>query len=237
MDRIKFRKRGHMHSSRTIIVMAALLVMASTPAFGDEPIETLRYHFNKGLAVMKDLKYQEEYNKSFQREELWKILQEAFDFTEISKRALARNWRKFSPGEKEAFSKAFTQLLGDTYISKIQGKFRDENVAYLSQQLVASNKAVVKTKIVRDTGDIPVNYSMKKRYDEWKVYDVKIEGVSLVKNYRSQFNRILIRDSPKELIEQVQRKAERNREKMLSMKVPLLFIVWKSVVSFGGILS
>jgi phospholipid transport system substrate-binding protein len=136
-----------------------------------------------------------------------------FDFDEIAKRAVARNWSDFNDAEKTAFSDVFAQFLGNTYIDKIQGEYHNEQIVYLGQDFYADTYAEVKTQIVRETLKIPVNYRMLKGGDgQWKVYDIIVEGVSLVKNYRTQFASILSKDKPAQLIQQLNDKlAEQNR--------------------------
>ena len=99
------------------------------------------------------------------------------------------------------------------YQNPEQKELQREKIVYLSQNIASGSKARVKTKIVSTNMDIPVNYNMIKRNGSWKVYDVNIEGVSLIKNYRSQFNQILSKDSPTYLIERLKRKIEIQKKK------------------------
>ena len=107
----------------------------------------------------------------------------------------------------------FAQFLGNTYIDKIQGEYHNERIVYLGQDFYSDVYAEVKTHIVRETLEIPVDYRMFKNKDGiWKVYDIIVEGVSLVKNYRTQFASILRTKKPAQLIEQLNEKlAEQNR--------------------------
>ena len=103
-------------------------------------------------------------------------MRKAFDFTELSGRALAANWKTLNPQQRKEFSEVFSEVLGNTYLDKIQGGYRDEKVEYIGQEMVSDTKAVVKTKIIREKGEIPVDYSMRLKNDNWKVYDVQVEG-------------------------------------------------------------
>ena len=107
----------------------------------------------------------------------------------------------------------FAQFLGNTYIDKIQGEYHNEQIVYLGQDFYSDTYVEVKTQIVRETLTIPVNYRMLKDRDgQWKVYDIIVEGVSLVKNYRTQFASILSKDKPAQLIQQLNDKlAEQNK--------------------------
>jgi len=126
---------------------------------------------------------------------------------------LARNWKKFSPKEQNEFVDVFSEFLGNIYVDKIQGEFHNEKIAYLNQKIVKKTRAMVRTNILRESLEIPVDYKMKLFGGEWKIYDVNIEGVSLVKNYRIQFKKILLKNSHQHLIEQIQKKLKKQKEK------------------------
>ena len=151
--------------------------------------------------------------KSAQRETIWKTVKPMFDFNEISKRAVARNWKRFTAAEKATFADVFAQFLGNTYIDKIQGEYHNEQILYLGQDFYSDRYAEVKTHLVREALVIPVNYRLIKSSDQqWKVYDIIVEGVSLVKNYRTQFTSILRKKKPAQLIQQLNDKlAEQNQ--------------------------
>ena len=175
-------------------------------AYAKEPLESLKGPIEEVVAILNDPIYQEDGQKEIQHEKIWEVIRQIFDFTEIAKRALARNWRVFTPKQRKEFTDAFTELLGNNYINKIQGQYQDERVIYLGQEMLSGTKALVKTKIVRKHAEIPANYRMKQHNSSWWIYDVSIEGVSLVKNYRTQFNKILVKESPGQLIERIKKK-------------------------------
>jgi phospholipid transport system substrate-binding protein len=136
-----------------------------------------------------------------------------FNFDEISRRAVARNWRDFSDAEKKQFTDVFAEFLGNTYIDKIQGEYHNEKIVYLSQDYYSDQYAEVKTQILRESVEIPVNYRLIKGQDgSWHVYDIIVEGVSLVKNYRTQFASILKKETPAQLIKRLNEKlVEQNK--------------------------
>ncbi len=201
---------------RFVPIFFVLLIMGmSAMAHSTEPLDALRGPVEQVLSILKDSRDQNGDSKSVKREKIREITRKIFDYTEMSKRALARNWRNFTPRERKEFRDLFAELLENTYIDKIQGEYQDEKVIYLSQELVTAEKALVKTKILRQNIDIPVNYSMRMRNETWRIYDVNIEGVSLVKNYRTQFSEILLKESPAQLIERLKKKItqqEKQRE-------------------------
>ena len=196
-----------------ISVIFALMVGIPCSASGIEPLETLKVPVDQVLGILNDPQYQDAAHNDAQREEIWETIRQVFDFPVMAKLALARNWKKFTPQQRKEFSGLFSELLESTYVDKIQGGYEDEKVLYLGQRMVSDSKARVTTKIVRSGVDIPIVYSMLKRNDVWKVYDVKIEGVSLIKNYRTQFNHILAKDSPDQLIERLKKKIELQKKK------------------------
>jgi phospholipid transport system substrate-binding protein len=114
---------------------------------------------------------------------------------------LAQDWKNFTPEQRKEFTEVFTDLLKNTYIDKIQSEFQNETIQFLTEEKVSDDKALVKTKVIRNGKiEIPMDYSMRHRDGAWKVYDVAIEGVSMVKNYRTQFKDILAKESPAQLI-------------------------------------
>lgn len=193
----------------TVLMTMVCPVMAASP----EPMAVIKDPIDAVIGILNDPQYKDAGKKSVQRDEIWKTVQPMFDFEEISKRTVAREWKRFSSAEKAAFADVFAQFLGNTYIDKIQGEYHNEQIVYLGQDFYSDVYAEVKTHIVRETLEIPVDYRMFKNKDGiWKVYDIIVEGVSLVKNYRTQFASILRTKKPAQLIEQLNEKlAEQNR--------------------------
>jgi phospholipid transport system substrate-binding protein len=194
-------------------VAVSMLLLFPAAAVSMEPMATIKGPIDAVIVVLNDPQYKVAGTKSAQRDEIWKIVKPMFNFDEIARRAVARNWSDFSEEEKTAFSDVFAQFLGNTYIDKIQGEYHNEEIVYLSQDFYSDIYAEVKTHVVRQTLKIPVDYRMLKGKDgQWKVYDIIVEGVSLVKNYRTQFASILKKDKPAQLIQQLNDKlAEQNK--------------------------
>ncbi|WP_243309831.1 ABC transporter substrate-binding protein [Fundidesulfovibrio agrisoli] len=135
-------------------------------------------------------------------EKLYAAVGRVFDPEELAKRTLAANWEKFSADERQQFTRAFVKLLEHTYLRRIEA-YTDEKVVFLDEAPLGEGRAEVSTKIVTSTKEVPIVYRLIKKSD-WKVYDVTIEGVSLVQNYRNQFNQILVKESPAQLISRVE---------------------------------
>jgi phospholipid transport system substrate-binding protein len=192
----------------------ALLLLAPTDALrAAEPQAALQGPMEEALSILRDPQYKDAARKTEQRRLIWEVVYKVFDFEEVSRRALARDWEKLSPEQQEEFSQVFSDVLGNVYLDRIQGAYQDETIAYLAEVVHESKPlAVVKTHIVRKSGNIPVDYSLHKTADGWRVYDVKVEGVSLIKNYRTQFQEILSKDSPAQLIVRLREKLAEQRK-------------------------
>lgn len=175
-------------------------------AYSAQPIDILQTAIDQVIFILEDPAYQDGAQTESQKEKLYGIIKSIFDFEEMSKRTLARNWKDFSPEQQAEFTETFGDFLSGNYLKKIQSGFQGEKVVYLDYEIIGGTKAIVDTKILRESVEIPVNYSMLISNNTWRIYDVKIEGVSLTKNYRVQFNSILMKKSPDDLIETLKEK-------------------------------
>ena len=130
---------------------------------------------------------------------------ERFDWEEMSRRTLALHWRNRTDAEKKEFARLFSDLLEQTYLEKVEG-YSGEKVLYEGEE-VDGKYGVVSVKIVtRKDTEIPVKYRVKNRGDGWRVYDISITGVSLINNYRKQFDSIITRSSYEELVQKLKAK-------------------------------
>ncbi|MFO7716497.1 phospholipid-binding protein MlaC [Desulfosarcina sp.] len=198
-----------------LLAVVVVMLMFPATALCTEPMAVIKTPVDSVIAILNDPRYQAADTHAAQRDEIWTIVQPMFDFEEIAKRSVARNWSDFSDAEKTAFTDVFAQFLGNTYIDKIQGEYHNEQIVYLGQEFYADTYAEVKTKIIRETVEIPVNYRMLKGAGgQWKVYDIIVEGVSLVKNYRTQFATILSKDKPAQLIQRLNEKLAEQRKRL-----------------------
>jgi len=200
-----------------IWLVVVLLLSFGPSVLAAEPTDVLKAPMDEALALLRDPQYKvdDPAKKAIQREKFWSLVAPVFDFDELSKRTLARNWADFSDAQQAEFAQVFSELLGNIYVDRIQGGYSDETIEFGDQILHDSRPlAVVKTFIVSARNRIPVDYSLIQKGDTWRVYDVKVEGVSLVKNYRSQFKEILSKESPSELIERLKQKVAEQKEKL-----------------------
>ncbi|NDY58048.1 ABC transporter substrate-binding protein [Desulfovibrio sulfodismutans] len=183
----------------------AILVLLPATAWAETPKETLQRSVDQVILLLQDPAYKDTATKPVMREKLIKTVQGIFDAKELSRRALATNWDKFSANQQERFSEAFLTLLQNTYLDRIES-YTDEKVNYLGEKMLAADRAEIPTIVNSKGRDIPITYRMLNA-NGWRVYDVVIEGVSLVQNYRNQFSQILMKESPDKLIDMLGKKS------------------------------
>lgn len=199
--------QAHKRLIAKIIGLFFIFTVSPAAAAQLKPLEELKPPIDKVIAILNEPKYKaDESLKSQQRDEIWQSVEKVFDFEEVSKRTLARNWSDFSDTEKKEFIDVFGRFLGNTYMDKIQGEYHNEKIVYGKEEIVDEKFAMVRTVIKRETVEIPVDYKMKINDGHWRIYDVVIEGVSLVKNYRIQFANILKKETPAKLIKRLKEK-------------------------------
>lgn len=181
-----------------IVCMLFALVAWSQAAMAGQAQDTLKTSVDEVLAVLRASKPGE----PGRVDRLAGSVARVFDPEELARRTLASHWQQFSQEEQKRFTTAFVKLLQNTYLRRLE-TYTDEKVVFLDESVLAENRAEVSTKIVTANKEIPIVYRLIKK-GEWKVYDVVIEGVSLVQNYRNQFTQILVKESPAQLIGRVE---------------------------------
>jgi phospholipid transport system substrate-binding protein len=189
-------------------VFAAALVLLLAPAEvrAGQPTDQLRTQIDRVIQVLEDPELKKESTGKARRAAVRKIANDIFDFSETAKRSLARHWPPRTPAEREEFIALFADLLERSYISKIE-VYGGEKIGYLGET-IDGDLATVRTKIVtKQQTEIPIDYRML-RSEKWLVYDIIIEGVSLIANYRTQFNKIITTSSYQELVKKMKTKQE-----------------------------
>jgi phospholipid transport system substrate-binding protein len=195
---------------RGLVVAASIAVVvlaAGSAVHAGPPMDQLKAAIDRILSTVQDPALRQPGKADERRQKIRAIANEVFDWPETGKRALARHWEGRSPQEREEFSKLFADLLERSYVGKIES-YSGEKILY-EKETVDGDRAEVRTKLVTKAGtSIPIDYQMQKAGDRWRVYDVKIENVSLVLNYRSQFNRIIQQSGYPELVQRLKTKQE-----------------------------
>jgi len=188
-------------------VLAALLLGMTSEAMAGPPTDQLRGSIDAVLKILSDPGLKKETKVVERRRAVRVVANDVFDFGEISRRSLAAHWPPRTPAERQEFVALFGDLLENAYISKIEG-YSGEKILYVGE-VADGGLAVVKTRIVTRQGtEIPVDYRMFQQGERWRAYDVNIEGISLVSNYRAQFNTIITRSGYPDLV--VKLKAKRD---------------------------
>lgn len=194
-----------------ILLAAALLPVA---AWAVSPArQALETSITRILTSIKNPDYVNPATRGPLRQQIEDEVLHIFDFKEFSSRTVGPRWRSFSPVQQQQFSDAFAELLMNTYLSKIDG-YNGEQVEYTGEvSSPKGDRAEVRTVItMKDGKKVPVAYRMLPKNGTWLVYDVLIENISLVKNYRTQFQDILNSNSPDQLIAKVKAKAQEVRQ-------------------------
>jgi len=190
------------------IIALAALMLSPASAFAASPLETIQTQVNRALEVLRDPALKAESAKGIKEKKIWEILDGVFDYTELSKRTVAQNWKQFSPGQQEEFTRLFGKLLGGVYMDRIIA-YKDEKVVFGKVTNLSDKTAEVQSEVTRSPKPIPIHYRMILENGEWKVYDVVIEGVSLVQNYRTQFREILMNKTPEDLLKTLREKTRK----------------------------
>ena len=187
--------------------LAACLLAVPLPARAGVPTDQLKGAIDRVVKTLDNPALKGESKVMERRAAVRKIANDIFDFTEIARRSLGRHWAGKTDAEHEEFVSLFADLLERSYISKID-TYGGEKITYTSERS-EGDIAVVSTKIISKSGtEVPIDYRMLKKGDRWLVYDVSIEGVSLVSNYRTQFNKIIQTSSYQELVKKMKNKQE-----------------------------
>ena len=184
-----------------------LFMLLSLPVHAGVPMDTVQANVNKVLEVLRDPKLKAESAKDAKKEKLRHIYDGLFDKVELSRRTLAQNWNKLNPAQREEFVQLFRQVLEKAYIDKILA-YIDEKVVFDRESMLSGNQAEIQTTIITSSKKIPIFYRVILKDGEWKVYDVVIENVSLTSNYRTQFNDILAKNTPEQLLEILRKKVK-----------------------------
>ncbi len=196
--------------SIAILMLLSLSLMA-LPGFAsaNEPKMVVSQTVDEVIRILGDASLKGPTKTNERRKKIRAAITRGFSFEAMAKRAMGKYWKERTPKEREEFTGLFRSLIEISYISKIEG-FTDEKVLY-EKARTKKNISVVKTKIVMTKGtEIPINYRLMRRGDRWFIYDIVIEGVSLVRNYRTQFSSVLRKKSYSALVEQIKATIEKN---------------------------
>ena len=170
-----------------------------------EPLQLVRTSVDKAIQILKDPNLHSQDKKRERVDRLREALQSIFDYEEMAKRALGTHWRRRTPAEQEEFVKLFRNFLERIYSDKID-LYGGEKVRF-GREVIDQGFAEVESTIIRPNGEeLAVVYKLRQRDGQWKVYDAVVENISIVNNYRSQFDRVISSSSYQELVKRLQEK-------------------------------
>ena len=164
-------------------------------ALAEEPLKIIETRIDRIVNILGDKGLEEDVKVK----QLEKAANETFDYVYLSRMTLGRNWLNLDDNQRSEFVDLYRQLLEKNYMGQLL-KYTDEKVVFDRQTMMSDTKAEVHSNIVSSDKKIPIPYRMIQRDGDWKVYDLVIEGISLVSNYRTQFNDILSRQTPAEML-------------------------------------
>lgn len=191
------------------VLILAMLVIASAPGKADQsgPLAQMKDSVNAILAILNNQQLTRPENEKEMQERIMTLVRNRFDFREMSKLALARHWRDLTEPERKRFTDLFAELLKNTYIGRVTNYSQKKVQVDFKSEEIHGDRAVVDTVVIaNNTAGTPMNYRMKRNGEKWEVYDVVIEGVSLIRNYRTQFTRIIEREKFAGLMKRIQNK-------------------------------
>jgi phospholipid transport system substrate-binding protein len=201
MNKILLRNRWWVIGFSLVLILGA-----GKPVQASGITEGLKATIDQVIGVVTNPQYKGD--RSTRRAKMRNLIFPKFNFLEMGKRSLGtKNWRKISPDERKAFVDLFGKLLENSYANKLES-YSDEKINYIDE-IVKGKYAMVKTEVVRKNDLINVDYKLIESPSEWRVYDIVVEGVSLIKNYRSQFGKIIHNDSFDVLMDKLSTKVKK----------------------------
>ncbi len=198
-----------MIKAKTVSLMTILTIAASLtalPAVAATPKESVEVQVQKVITTLAEPEFKDQ-PREVKIEKVRSIINEIFDYTELSRRTLGRDWGKFNPAQQQEFVNLFSDLLEKNYADRLLA-YSNETVVFDKENMLKEGQAeVFSTVLTADGKKIPLDYRLSLRDGRWRVYDVIIEGISLVRNYRDQFRDILAKNPPEQVLKVLRDKA------------------------------
>jgi phospholipid transport system substrate-binding protein len=186
------------------------LALAVSGATAAGPTEVAKEVIDNVLEILNNPANAGEAKKDYRQQQVKQLVDRHFDYREMAKRSLGQTWTKLNPGQRDEFVRLFAELLEASYADKIDKYARHIRIDYTGENL-DGEYAEVRTVVVRPNDRIPLSYRLLNESGDWMVYDVVIEGVSLVSNYRSQFGRIISESSYADLVRRLRTRVNEQR--------------------------
>ena len=187
------------------VIHAAFCLTGTPLLWAQTPTDSIREAVHKSLEIMEDPAYQQAEKKMELIHQLRRVVFPLFDFQEMARRSLGRHWRSLTPGQKKDFTAIFTTFLEGSYADKIN-LYNGQKVVFIGEKVDGGYAQVRSTIIGRNGEEYSVKYNLLQKGGSWKIYDLVAENISLVNNYRSQFNRVIVKSSYDELLRRLEEK-------------------------------
>lgn len=196
------KKRLHL----SIPALITALLLAAAPATAGSPTDAIRSAIDRGVEILKTAKTEKPKDRQQVIAKLREIVYPVFDFEEMARRSLGPHWRAATPEQQREFVSAFTELLETTYADRID-LYEGQQVEFVGET-IDNGYAEVNTRVIGKNQTYSVNYRLHLVDGQWKIYDIVAENISMVSNYRSQFNRIVVKSSVEDLIKKIRQTAK-----------------------------
>jgi len=183
-----------------------ILVLLPVRVHADSALDTIKSRIEQVLAVLRDPALKGDAAKEQKIKKLRQIFDGTFDYVELSRNTLSRHWDKFKPDQQKQFTELYKTLLENFYMGTILS-YKDQSVVFGKERALGENRVEVDTKLISASTETPINFRMISKGGEWRVYDFVVENISVVSNYRSQFGRILTKESPESMLESLRKQA------------------------------
>lgn len=205
---------GHLLRKKLLLIVVLLVSLCfffksgAYASMDSEPMDQLQKSVDKVLEILKakELKVPEKKNERKQR--ILEVVDLMFDFREMARSSLGRHWNSITPAEQDKFVSLFKELIEGRYIGKIDS-YNDQTVVY-KKQLVKGDRALIYTDIVDKDLEIPIIYRLEESDGKWLINDLKIENVSLIVNYRRDFDSVIRKDKFEGLVEKIKEQLEKS---------------------------
>jgi len=188
----------------SVVIWVGLTVV---PGYAGAPTDSMKATIDEVLRIIREKELKQPGKADERRQQLEKVVGARFDYQEMSRRSLGAHWNTLSDQEKQEFVGLFRTLLTNSYADKIE-TYSGEGVHYLNER-TEKDYAEVRTKVLSGKTEIPLDYRLINKAEDWRVYDVVVDGVSLVNNYRGQFTKILRSSSYSDLVDQLRKKSDK----------------------------
>ena len=195
------------------LLMCAFLLVYPFDVFAESPTAQIKATVDQVIQILTDAQLQGEAKKQERRKRLREAIFIRFDFQEMAQRSLGAHWQRRTPEEQTEFIKVFSDLLEQTYVDKIES-YNNEKFIYTNERIDGPYAEVGSKMRTAKGEEFTINYKLHQVGEDWRVYDLVVENVSLVNNYRSQFNRILTSSTYDELISKIKAKVSGKRDQM-----------------------